>query len=174
MGKITLIIGGARSGKSAFACRLAARHKKVAFIATGQPRDKEMKKRIRVHKSSRPETWATFEEPEQLETLLKKLKPGFDIILIDCLTLWVSNLLLKKTKETDILDTFRATLALLKKKKCPSVIVSNEVGLGLVPLTPLGRKFRDIAGRVNQCAAEMADDVFLTVSGIPVKIKRKT
>jgi adenosyl cobinamide kinase/adenosyl cobinamide phosphate guanylyltransferase len=171
MGKIILIVGGARSGKSTYALELAKSFKKVAFVATCQGLDREMIERIRRHQSSRPKQWTTFEEPKELATLLKNRKDTFDCILIDCLTLFVSNLLLDGYIEKQILEKGRELLAVLKKKNSTAILVSNEVGLGIVPDNKLGRDFRDIAGTLNQEAAKNADTVFFTVSGIPVKIK---
>ncbi len=171
MNKITLILGGARSGKSSYALCLAKKYKKVAFIATCLGLDKEMQERIRLHKESRPKHWKTFEEPKDLSRLIGKLDNGFDCILIDCLTLLVSNLILSKNTQEQILEKIEELLAVLSKKKARVILVSNEVGLGLVPVNKLGRDFRDIAGRVNQMAARNADKVFFVVAGIPLKIK---
>lgn len=171
MGKITLILGGARSGKSSFALALAKKCKKVAFIATCDGLDREMRERIKKHKICRPKHWTTFEKNKDIASALDNMQNDFNCIIIDCLTLWVSNLLLAKNKEEKILQETTAVLARLKKKKARAILVSNEVGLGLVPANILGRKFRDIAGRVNQLAAREADEVFFTVSGIPTKIK---
>ncbi|MDD5079246.1 MAG: bifunctional adenosylcobinamide kinase/adenosylcobinamide-phosphate guanylyltransferase [Candidatus Omnitrophica bacterium] len=174
MGKIIFITGGARSGKSTYAASLAEKHKKVAFIATCQALDREMAKRIKLHQHDRPLRWKTFEEPKKVAGLINDLDNRFDCILIDCLTLLVSNLLLAKRKEEQILEEIRNMLKNLKKKKARAIIVSNEVGLGLVPANKLGRDFRDIAGKVNQLAAKRADEVFLTISGIPLKIKTRS
>ena len=171
MGKIILILGGARSGKSTYALALAKKHKDVAFIATCEGLDKEMRERIKRHKEARPRHWQTFEEPKEIAGLLAKLGNGFDCILIDCLTLLVSNLLLTKHKEAEIIKRTEVMLAQLKKKKAKVILVSNEVGLGLVPANKLGRDFRDIAGKVNQLAAAKADEVFFIVSGIPMRVK---
>jgi adenosylcobinamide kinase / adenosylcobinamide-phosphate guanylyltransferase len=171
MGKITFILGGARSGKSAYALKAAKEHKKVAFVATCQPLDDEMKKRIRLHRKSRPREWKTFEESMNPEQLIAGMTDEFDSIVIDCLTLLVSNLLLAKCPEKEILRKVETLLKELKKRKAAAIIVSNEVGLGLVPENKLGRDFRDAAGRVNQLAAQEADEVFFTVSGIALKIK---
>ena len=171
MSKITLILGGARSGKSSYALGLAMKYKKVAFIATCLGLDKEMQERIRLHKESRPKHWKTFEEPRDLARLIGKLGNGFDCILIDCLTLLVSNLILSKNSQEQILEKIEELLAVLSKKKAKVIMVSNEVGLGLVPVNKLGRDFRDIAGRVNQMVARNADKVFFIVAGIPLKIK---
>jgi adenosylcobinamide kinase / adenosylcobinamide-phosphate guanylyltransferase len=171
MNKIILILGGARSGKSTYAAELAGRYKKVAFIATGEGLDSEMKKRIKIHKESRPKTWKTFEEPTDISGLLTDMEDNFECTIIDCMTLLVSNLILNGEKEKRVLERVEKLFVKLKKRKGKIIIVSNEVGLGLVPANKLGRVFRDIAGKVNQLIAKKADQVFLTVSGIPVKIK---
>jgi adenosylcobinamide kinase/adenosylcobinamide-phosphate guanylyltransferase len=171
MADMTLILGGARSGKSTYALEMAKKSGKVAFVATCEAPDKEMKERIRLHREQRPKHWKTFEEPEDVGNLLKKIGDGFDCIVIDCLTLLVSNLVLKKYKKEDILKKIESMLSILRKKKAKVVIVSNEVGLGLVPANRLGRDFRDIAGKVNQRVAKEADRVIFIVSGIPMDIK---
>jgi len=171
MGKLTLILGGARSGKSTYALSLAGKRKKVAFIATCQGLDKEMQERILKHQKARPKHWKTFEEPRNPAALIARIGNGFDCIIIDCLTLLVSNLILAKNKEKAILEKCAALLFCLRKNKAKVILVSNEVGLGIVPLTKLGRNFRDIAGKVNQLAAKEADEVIFSVSGIPLKIK---
>ncbi|MFH0738664.1 MAG: bifunctional adenosylcobinamide kinase/adenosylcobinamide-phosphate guanylyltransferase [Candidatus Omnitrophota bacterium] len=171
MDKIILILGGARSGKSTYALGLAKKHKKVAFIATCQGLDKEMRERIRLHKETRPLHWQTFEEKKELAPLLMKIGNSFDCILIDCLTLLISNLILSGDNEAQVRKKIRAMLAALRKKKARVILVSNEVGLGLVPANKLGREFRDIAGKVNQMVAGEADEVFFTLSGLPLKVK---
>ena len=171
MNKITLILGGARSGKSTYALSLAKKQNKVAFIATCQGLDKEMEQRIKLHKEARPKHWQTFEEPKELEALLGKIGNTFDCIIIDCLTLLVSNLILSGDKERDIFNKFTAILVQLEKKKAKVIIVSNEVGLGVVPVSKLGRDFRDITGRLNQLVVSYADEVFFIVAGLPLKIK---
>ncbi len=171
MNKITLILGGVRSGKSSYALNLAKKHRKVAFIATCQGLDKEMCVRIKLHKETRPKHWQTFEEPKDLAKLIGKLSNSFDCILIDCLTLLVSNLVLAGDKQEQVFKKIKELLFVLSKKKAKIILVSNEVGLGLVPANKLGRDFRDIAGKVNQLVAKNADEVFFTVSGIALKIK---
>ena len=171
MGKITFVLGGARSGKSSFALELAKKYKKTAFVATCRGLDEEMRQRIKKHRLARPRNWVTFEEDKDIVTVIEKMQGGFDCIIIDCLTLWVSNLLLSKNREEKIGRLTAEMLAVLRKKKARVILVSNEVGLGLVPANKIGRQFRDIAGRVNQMTAKEADEVFFTVSGIPVKIK---
>jgi len=169
MGKLTFILGGARSGKSSYALKIAKG--KVAFIATCKPKDPEMKRRIALHKKSRPAHWATFECPDDLPGLLREINSKFELVIIDCLTLFVADLLLKKNNEITIQGKINAILDVLKKCTFESIIVSNEVGLGIVPTTALGREFRDIAGRVNQVVAAKAGEVFFLVSGIPWRIK---
>jgi len=171
MGKITLILGGARSGKSTQALNLAKGLRRVAFIATGQGFDKEMKERISKHKAVRPRSWITFEEPKRLADLLAKIDNSFDCIIIDCLTLLVSNIVLSGYKDEEIVGETMAFLVQLKMKKAKVIIVSNEVGLGIVPANKLARRFRDIAGRVNQMVAKEADKVLFIISGMPLVIK---
>ncbi|MGD0335802.1 MAG: bifunctional adenosylcobinamide kinase/adenosylcobinamide-phosphate guanylyltransferase [Candidatus Omnitrophota bacterium] len=171
MGKIILVLGGARSGKSTYAVGLAKKHKKVAFIATCQGRDKEMKERILKHKISRPKSWKTFEEPKEVEKILSRMGNKSECIIIDCITLLVSNLILCGNKEKEIINKICAVLRQLKKKKARIILVSNEVGLGIVPDNKLSRDFRDIAGRVNQILAKESRKVFFMVSGIPLRIK---
>jgi len=174
MGKITFIVGGARSGKSTQAVKLAkATKKKVVFIATCLPCDKDMSNRVALHKKNRPLSWPVFEEPKDIVSLIKLKKIGsrFDIIIIDCLTLFVSNLLLDGSKNSVVEERISKMMKILKSIKARSIIVSNEVGLGVHPRTSLGRKFRDLAGRVNQIVAEKSDNVFFMVSGLPLKVK---
>ena len=173
MGKIIFILGGARSGKSRFALGLARKSKKrkVAFVATAQISDGEMRRRILLHRLSRPGNFKTFEEAYNLSGLLKKNAATFDLIIIDCLTLFVSNLMLKRYGEKEILNEMRKVLEVLKRTQAKTIVVSNEVGLGIVPQTKLGRNFRDIAGKINQVVAQNADNVFFMVSGLPLKVK---
>ena len=171
MSEIILILGGARSGKSAYALALAKKYKKAAFVATCQGLDKEMKERIRLHKKARPENWKTFEEAKDPAPLLMKIGNSFDCVIIDCLTLLVSNLILGGHKEEGILKKINELLSSIRKNKAKVIMVSNEVGMGIVPANKLGRDFRDIAGKVNQIVAAEADTVFFTVSGMPLKVK---
>ncbi len=172
MGKIIFILGGARSGKSTYALKMAKdAGRRVAFLATCEPLDREMKKRITLHKDKRPSHWKTFEEPRDPVLLLKKIGSKFDYIVIDCLTLMISNLMLKGLKEAAIERKINKLLDVLNKIKAQSVIVSNEVGLGIVPEKKLARDFRDIAGRMNQIVADKSDSVIFLVSGLPWRIK---
>ncbi len=172
MNKITFVLGGARSGKSSYALDLAKKQKgKIAFLATCQALDKEMEKRIALHKNSRPSHWQSFEEPRDIEKVLRNSGNSFDLIIIDCLTLWVSNLLLARNSQAQIEAKIGAVLSAAKKVKAKIIFVANEVGLGIVPANKLGRDFRDIAGKVNQITAKNSDRVFFMVSGIPWRIK---
>lgn len=172
MGKIIFILGGSRSGKSTYAITRAQKRKgKVAFIATCRPLDKEMRQRIQAHKTARPPHWDTFEEPFNLVSPLKKIGPRVSTVVIDCLTLYLSNLLLREDDEAAIEKNIDGILKRLKSARYTSFIVSNEVGLGIVPPNRLGRRFRDIAGKIHQKIAQHADEVVFMVSGLPAKLK---
>lgn len=171
MGKIVFILGGARSGKSAYALELAKKHKRVAFIATCQALDKEMASRIELHKKSRPKHWDTLEEPKDIKAIVGKVKDKYDCIIIDCLTLFISNLLLSGSSKAAIEKIINDLIPALKRINCMVIIVSNEVGMGIVPDNKLSRDFRDISGRVNQIVAREAGKVILTAAGLPLKIK---
>lgn len=172
MGKLTFILGGARSGKSAFALELAKKYRgKVAFIATGEPLDNEMKARIALHKKVRPQNWKTFEEPKDLAPLITKNGKKFDCTLIDCLTLLVSNLMLAGLSNEIIEKKAKEIISAIKRAPANTIIISNEVGLGIIPENKLARQFRDLAGKINQLMAKGADEVFFVVSGIAIKAK---
>lgn len=172
MGKITFILGGARSGKSQFAVKLAKGYaKSVLFVATASAKDSEMRKRIKLHKKNRPAHWKTQEAPKKLASLIKKIPDKFDLVIIDCLTLFISNLLLEKKSDAYIEKEIILILKRLKNSKFDSILVSNEVGLGIVPDNPLARRFRDLAGRINQRLASWSDKVYFIISGLPLKIK---
>ncbi|MFH1259259.1 MAG: bifunctional adenosylcobinamide kinase/adenosylcobinamide-phosphate guanylyltransferase [Elusimicrobiota bacterium] len=172
MGKIIFILGGARSGKSSHSLKLAgAVRGRAAFVATCAPLDKEMEKRIEKHKSSRPLNWQTFEERRNLPALMAKIGSKFRVIIVDCLTLYLTNLLLAGLDEAAIERNIGQLLQTVKAVKSKTLIVSNEVGLGIVPQNRLARKFRDLAGRINQIVAEKSDEVIFMVSGLPIKVK---
>jgi adenosylcobinamide kinase/adenosylcobinamide-phosphate guanylyltransferase len=169
--KTVFIIGGARSGKSAFAEKLASELAgKRAYLATAQALDPEMAARIEKHRKDRGLAWDTYEEPLAVAELLKKLSGRYDVVLIDCLTLWLSNVIAHT--DGDVVS-FRSDelVAAINNFNGVCIIVSNEVGLGIVPDNPLARKFRDLAGILNQRVALTANDVYFTAAGIPVKIK---
>lgn len=178
-GKLIFITGGARSGKSNFAEKMTiSLGKSVAYLATGQPLDKEMAFRIKKHKNKRSTEWETYEEPFEISELVSRLGVKKEVIIIDCLTLLASNLLLRKEDKVEdskwqeeILLEIEKLTEISYKVPAQVIIVSNEVGMGLVPENPLGRVYRDILGRANSIIANKADEVFMMVSGIPLKIK---
>ncbi len=171
MGEIIFIVGGARSGKSTLAAGIAKKHGKVAVIATGEPKDCEMKARIAKHRKNRPSNWKTIEEPVDIASALDKTGDKFACVLIDCLTLWISNMMGKGYHDKRITAEAKSLLRTARKKKSLTILVSNEVGLGIVPENKMARDFRDTAGIVNQLTARQADKVYFTVSGIPLLIK---
>lgn len=171
-----LVLGGARSGKSRFAQELAENlGRKVLFVATGEARDEEMKRRIAEHKRSRPPTWKTVEAPYDVAEQIEQHACDTDVVLLDCMTLLVSNLLGSNSShrnvEAKILSYIEKLAVLLNQMEASWIVVSNEVGMGLVPETKLGRAYRDILGKINQLLARQAAEVYLMVSGIPVKVK---
>lgn len=172
MSKLILLTGGARSGKSGYSIELArAQKRKVVYIATAEARDSEMEKRIRSHKRNRDKDWITIEEPIDVLGVLRKLPTKKRIILLDCLTLFISNLVLKGLTDEAVCVEIKAVLKALKQKSETAIIVTNEVGSGIVSDNKLARRFRDLQGRINQIAGAGADSVYLLVCGIPVKIK---
>jgi adenosylcobinamide kinase/adenosylcobinamide-phosphate guanylyltransferase len=172
---LTLIIGGARSGKSQFAQSLCMEAGRVGYIATALADDNEMRKRIARHRATRPAGWLTVEEPLALFEALGRLAPECDVVLIDCLTVWLSNFCWQNREQPpDALE--ECALAAVKLVISAStggnvIAVSNEVGCGIVPETPLGRLFRDLQGVVNQRVTRAAETVYHLVAGIPTRIK---
>lgn len=166
---MTLILGGARSGKSAHAEDLVTGSGLLpVYLATAQPLDEEMRVRIDQHRARRGTGWRTVEEPLDLATALERELDPRHAVLIDCLTLWLSNLLLA---ERDVDAAGDALLAVLERRLGPVVLVSNEVGSGIVPLGALSRAFVDHAGRLHQRVAAIADRVRLVVAGLPLDLK---
>ncbi len=171
-----LILGGARSGKSQFAQNLARRlSEKVLLVATAGAMDEEMRSRIEEHKKSRPRTWHTLETPVKVGDRIPGQIGNAEVVLIDCITLLVSNLLVgegdDRYKEGQLTTEIDQLIECIDKLEVTFIIVSNEVGLGLVPENRLGRLYRDLLGRVNQLLAQRADEVYFMVAGIPVKVK---
>lgn len=163
------VLGGARSGKSAFAERLVietglSRH----YIATGQAWDDEMKARIALHRDRRGPEWTTHEVPVALSEVLDSLDDGKNVILVDCLTLWVTNLMLG---DHDLAAAFAALAERVKRSRARIVLVSNEVGLGIVPENRMAREFRDHAGRLHQMIAAEAGEVYFVAAGLHLKMK---
>ncbi|RWA65630.1 bifunctional adenosylcobinamide kinase/adenosylcobinamide-phosphate guanylyltransferase [Mesorhizobium sp.] len=165
---LTFIIGGARSGKSAHAETLVtASPSPWAYIATAEAYDDEMRERIALHRARRGEGWATVDAPLDLAAAIEAL-PDHQPVLIDCLTLWLTNHMLA---ERDLDAECRQLVDVLSRPRGPWFVVSNEVGLGIVPDNALARRFRDAAGRLNQQVAAVADTVLLMVAGLPLKVK---
>ena len=172
MGKLIFITGGARSGKSRHAVELAKQSAgQVSFVATCLPKDDEMKARVEKHRESRPADWQTIEQEMEVAPAIKKLSEDRSAVIVDCITMLVSNLLLAGKTEEQILTEIQAIAESLRALKATTIVVSNEVGSGIVPDSELGRNFRDVAGKANQVLAEDADEAYLMVSGIPVRIK---
>ena len=167
-----LILGGVRSGKSLRALSLAkASGGSVAFVATAQARDGNMKGRIARHRSERPRHWATVEEPFDLVASCRRLVGQHDVLIVDCLTLWVSNLMLRGDRDDAILAEADALAKLMTERALSIIVVSNEVGSGIHPLTELGLRFGELLGVVNQRVAAAADCVTLMVAGLPMTVK---
>lgn len=175
MGRILLVLGGARSGKSAFAVDLARGYKRVTYLATARVLDEEMAERVKRHRRLRPASWQTIESPLNAEKRILELEGNTDLVLLDCLTLYVTNLLLdeheKEAKETYILEHIEGLCHASRDASFDVIMVSNEVGLGIIPAEPLGRQFMDIAGLVNQHVAREAEAVYFLVAGIAKRIK---
>ncbi len=183
--KITFVIGGARSGKSSFVLNVVSKLEGArAYIATGEALDDEMHNRISKHKEDRGPEWNTYEEPLEIAHVLSDILDDHSIIVIDCLTLWLSNVLIRtknkeqRTKTTE--ESMKELIDVLQGIKNSSpvtrhasrlFIVSNELGMGIVPENAMAREFRDLTGFLNQKVAEIADEVFLVTAGIPMKIK---
>lgn len=185
MSRLILITGGARSGKSTFAESMAkAQGDGVLYVATAKQIDEEMKQRIEKHRERRPASWETFEGYKNLDVQLYDRIGNKSAVLLDCITIMVTNLMLEEAFdwdalsrekveeiEYDIQHQIERLISLSKMSEVPFILVTNEVGLGIVPPSAMGRDFRDIAGRINQLLAKAADEVYFCVSGIPMKIK---
>jgi adenosylcobinamide kinase/adenosylcobinamide-phosphate guanylyltransferase len=181
---LTLVTGGARSGKSRFAERFAAcGHQAGVYIATAQIFDEEMRERIALHRRQReaaPFPWETVEEPYELSALLRRMGENASdarVVLVDCLTLWLSNWLLRFEREPDAAERVSAKTDELAETAAAFpgdlVLVTNEVGSGIVPEYPLGRLYRDLSGKMNQRIAEASGQVFLVTAGIPIELKSR-
>ncbi|NPV91087.1 MAG: bifunctional adenosylcobinamide kinase/adenosylcobinamide-phosphate guanylyltransferase [Firmicutes bacterium] len=192
-GRLVLVTGGARSGKSRFAEELAARWagagRKVVYLATAGVEDSEMRERVQRHRERRPAHWVTVEETHRAEEVIREIGGGAGVILLDCLTLLLSNWLLNPEPlgrqpltdwddrerieeiERDLLGRMESLARTASEARARVIVVSSEVGMGLVPEYPLGRVYRDLLGLSNQAVAARADQVYAMFSGIPVKIK---
>ena len=172
MGRLTLITGGARSGKSRHAVRLAkeaARGGGVAFVATCVPGDDEMRERVKRHKEARPPEWLLLEEPERPSEAVKRAE--VEVVIVDCTTLLVFNLMHAGKEDEEILREVSALADAAASVPRAAFVVTNEVGCGIVPSGALTRRFRDLCGEANQMLAERADEVVMMVSGLPLRLK---
>lgn len=172
MGKLIFITGGARSGKSRFAEKLFEQTSPKAYVATAFAGDDEMKERIRRHRERRGDAWQTIEAEKKLNFLLNNVDTTFKGLLVDCITIYTSNLVLGGSSDGDILAEMDETISILKSKDLVAAVVSNEVGDGIVPGNALSRRFRDILGLVNQKFASGADEAYYIVAGIPIALKK--
>jgi adenosylcobinamide kinase/adenosylcobinamide-phosphate guanylyltransferase len=169
---MTFITGGCRSGKSRYALDYADRHySKKIYLATCEALDEEMAQRIEHHKKLRGPEWRTIEEPIEIVDQIRLHGDGVEVILLDCLTLWLSNLLTKGDDDLRIIKETEKLIDTMRQSRSSFLIVSNEVGMGIVPANPLSRRFRDLSGTANQKIAEAADTAILMVSGIPMFLK---
>ena len=180
MGRLLLVLGGARSGKSAYAQRLAQElgGDHVLFVATAEAGDEDMAQRIARHQQERPASWRTLETPRQVGRAIALHRDDTAVVVIDCLTLLVSNTLLHcgaspdhVVAEAAVQEEVAALLQTCQARAAACIVVSNEVGLGLVPDNPLGRLYRDLLGKANQALAAHAEAVYFMVAGLPVDVK---
>ncbi len=171
-GTVTLVLGGARSGKSRYAQQLAEQSRRVVFVATAKASDEEMRVKIQRHREDRPKDWLTVEEPLELPKVLAQYQLECDVIVVDCLTLFAATLLEAEGEGGGAIESrIEALCEALRTAQCAVVAVSNEVGSGVVPEYPLGRRYRDLLGEINQRVARVADDVVLMVAGLPLALK---
>jgi adenosylcobinamide kinase/adenosylcobinamide-phosphate guanylyltransferase len=170
--KSILITGGARSGKSQFAQKLAvAAGGKVLFIATAEAKDEAMRLRIEAHRQSRPKGWKTVEAPLGVSEIIGQNIGGAEIVVVDCITMLAANIMLQGGGEELVLREIEAIINQMDRLGATFILVTNEVGLGIVPDNELSRRYRDCLGRANQILAQHADEVYLMVAGIPVRLK---
>jgi adenosylcobinamide kinase/adenosylcobinamide-phosphate guanylyltransferase len=171
-GSVTLVLGGARSGKSRYAQQLAEQSRHVVFVATAKASDDEMAAKIERHRVERPQEWRTIEEPLDLPKVLAENAVGSDVIVVDCLTIFAANLLEVEGEDSEAIERrVEALCEALRTAQCNVVLVSNEVGSGVVPEYAVGCRYRDLLGEINQKVARVADDVVLMVAGLPLALK---
>lgn len=172
MSEIIFITGGAKSGKSRLAEELAERlGAPLGYIATAEPKDAEMRERISRHRNRRGPAWQTIEEPLNLVRVAGDHDDRFNGMLVDCITLWLANLLGKYNDPRRVIGEVVSFIAAFPTLKTPLILVSNEVGMGIVPENALARNFRDLAGEANELLAKAADQVFVMFSGLPLRLK---
>lgn len=168
---VLLVLGGARSGKSRYAQKVAGRKDRVLFVATATRSDEEMTAKIARHREDRPSHWTTVEEMLNLPEVLAEFGPQHQVALIDCLTLYAANLLTAERLQPEM--EIDRLCAALQSPPCELILVSNEVGSGVVPAYALGRRYRDLLGEINQRVAAVADQVVLMVAGLPLPLKQQ-
>ncbi|GFO67283.1 adenosylcobinamide kinase/adenosylcobinamide phosphate guanyltransferase [Geomonas limicola] len=173
MSKVTLVTGGTRSGKSRFAEQLAEAYPGPrGYLATGQAGDAEMAERIERHRGRRGSEWVTVEEPVAVAETLSRVDGSYSVVLLDCVTLWLANLMFSSPGgAAEALERVREFTGRCAGWQTPLVIVTSEVGMGIVPEHPVSRAYRDLAGEANQLMAAAADEVYVTISGLPLKLK---
>lgn len=175
MNRITLITGGGRSGKSTHALSLAREYAgKRVFIATAEVFDNEMRERVRRHRQERGDAFLTVEEPIDPARVLRSLPGDISVAVVDCLTVWLGNLMHHRGGRDERYPEVDALMDILGYPPCEVILVTNEVGMGIIPHNDMARQFRDLAGRVNQETAALADRVIFMVCGIPVTVKGET
>ncbi len=176
MAQLVLITGGSRSGKSSYALSLAAQRiasaqRRACFLATAQPIDDEMRTRIEHHRRDRPAAFETIEEPLQVCEAVARIDPRAAVLVIDCLTLWISNLMAAGRGDEAIVAEADRLAGLLRAAPFDTFVVSDEVGSGIVPMEPLSRRFRDLLGWTNQSLGRAADQILMMVAGYPLRVK---
>jgi adenosylcobinamide kinase/adenosylcobinamide-phosphate guanylyltransferase len=171
---VTLVLGGAQSGKSYYAQQLASHFERVTFIATARGTDTEMRKKIARHRRERPSAWRTIEAPLDLAKAIRSSSRESDVVLIDCLTVYVANVMTARRKsksKSDSKECINAVCDAIRTAEASVIVVSNEVGSGVVPPYRSGRAYRDFLGQMNQKVAQIADRVILMVAGVPMTVK---
>lgn len=185
MSEITVVTGGARSGKSSFGEKLLKDAKGVkGYIATAVAFDEGMKDRIKKHQNSRPSEWETYELPYNISNSIKEISESCDIVILDCITVFISNILFREKIDWDeishnkidelensIIKEINLIIKKAKENSLSMVIITNEIGSGIVPGNRLSRIYRDIAGRINQLLSKLSDNVYVSISGLPLKLK---
>ncbi|MBA5866122.1 MAG: bifunctional adenosylcobinamide kinase/adenosylcobinamide-phosphate guanylyltransferase [Nitrospira sp. CR1.3] len=173
--RLVFVLGGASSGKSDVALRLAAKGigktAPRAFVATGEGRDEEMAAKIARHRLSRSAAWTTAEVPTDLTGWLEKHGKEFRVIVVDCLTMWLSNHFGLGSKESQVLHDMLAFIHAVKRMRARVILVANELGMGVVPVDATSRRFRELAGAVNRLVAKEADEAYLVASGLSIRLK---
>lgn len=171
MKDLIFLTGGARSGKSAYALQCAECYEKKAFLATAEAFDEEMAARVQKHKEERGTGFYTIEEPMHLDRALREIPGETEVVIVDCLTVWAGNLLYRLGSSKEVMVFVDRLLDVLQNPPCNIILVSNEVGMGIVPENAMAREFRDITGIINQKVANVSTEAWLLCSGLPVKLK---